>query len=129
MYPGGFGQLVEGWTKNMAAGAGATGPMRRAAVVMWVGAGIAATAMATGAVVGRRPRRHLAAYGLAAGQVAWMARRAGRFRWWAVAGFPGPLAFFVAVFASSVLATARGRVEWRGRSVAVGRRARRTAAT
>jgi 4,4'-diaponeurosporenoate glycosyltransferase len=121
MYPAGVGQLVEGWTKNMATGAGATSPARLAAVVVWVGAGVAATVVAFGAATGRRPPAGLLAYPLAAGQVAWMARRVGRFRWWAVAGFPGPLAFFLAVFARSVVATWRGKVRWRGRTIAVGR--------
>jgi hypothetical protein len=121
MYPGGLTQLVEGWTKNMAAGAGATAPARLAAVVAWVGAGVAAIILAGGALTGHRPPAGAAAYALFAGQLAWMARRVGRFRWWAVAGFPGPLAFFLSLFACSVVVTRRGRVRWRGRTIAVGR--------
>jgi 4,4'-diaponeurosporenoate glycosyltransferase len=45
----------------------------------------------------------------------------GTFRWWAVALYPIPLAFFVAVFLRSAALTALGRpVAWRGRRVPVG---------
>ena len=123
MYPAGVGQLIEGWTKNMAAGAGATSLARLVSVVVWIGSGVAATVLAALALAGHRPQIGTAAYGLTAIQLGWMARRAGRFRWWAIAGFPGPLAFFLGVFSRSVVAMARGKVTWRGRTIAVGRRA------
>jgi 4,4'-diaponeurosporenoate glycosyltransferase len=125
MYPRGLGQLVEGWTKNMAAGAGATAPLRLVAVVVWVGAGVAASILGLGALAGHRPLIGVTAYALAVAQLTWMTHRVGRFRWWAVAGFPGPLAFFLGLFARSVVAEARGTVSWRGRTIAVGRRAGR----
>ena len=57
---------------------------------------------------------------LAAVQVAVLARRIGRFAWWAAPGFPLLLAGFVALFVRSALHRAvRRTVSWHDRSVPV----------
>ncbi|HEX2186958.1 MAG TPA: glycosyltransferase, partial [Chloroflexota bacterium] len=122
MYGEGLGQLVEGWTKNFAAGAGSTRLLTLALVSAWI-AGSASAAWQVVAVLGReRPRRSpaAAAYLAFAVQLRWMLRRIGRFGWWPAVLYPLPLAFFNAVFARSLLQTyLRGRVRWRGRVVPV----------
>jgi 4,4'-diaponeurosporenoate glycosyltransferase len=113
MYPLGLGQLVEGWSKNMAQGArSATRPVVLVLTVLWI------VAMATAAV----PHGWLAsggAYAAVAAQLAVLERRVGRFSAWVWVLWPVALAFFVVVFAWSVVLTATGRpVRWRGRRVA-----------
>jgi 4,4'-diaponeurosporenoate glycosyltransferase len=123
MYPGGPGQLVEGWTKNLATGGAATPPLRLAAVALWVTAmllaalGLAGAGLAHGrAGVGAGPAAAAGgAYLLFAAQFHLLARRIGRFGW-AGALFPLPVLAFVALFArSAALTFGRGRVRWRGR--------------
>jgi 4,4'-diaponeurosporenoate glycosyltransferase len=116
MYPDGVGQLVEGWTKNLAAGATRVG-LAAAGAAAWVAACVGAV---VDLVLDPSP---LAAglYALAAFHVGWLGRRVGSFRWWSAALYPIPLAFFVAVFLRSAALTALGRpVAWRGRRVPVG---------
>lgn len=113
MYPRGLGQLVEGFSKNMATGAWRTRPLTLALVFAWVsGCIVASWSVRLGGVAGP------ALYAAYVTQLAWMARRIGRFGWWPVVLFPVPLAVFLVVFARSCLLTfVTGRVRWRGRTV------------
>lgn len=105
MYSGGFGQLVEGWTKNMAAGAGAAPVATAGLIFLWVTAALVAV---TG----------WWAFAAFAVQFVVHLRRVGRFSWWAPFVYPLLLAFFVALFVRSVAFTVvRRRVTWRGREV------------
>ena len=97
MYPEGPASLVEGWTKNLAAGAGsvatAAGPADRA-----VGRRRPPR--------GHRPRRRpgaatLFAYAVYVVQAAVLFRRAGRFGPLAAIAYPLPLLAFVALFVRS----------------------------
>ncbi len=118
MYPGGWRQMVDGWTKMLAAGAAATPAPLAAAVGLWVtGALIAGTS-------GLRPRaKALAWYGAWAAQMHWMMRRTGTFGLRTAAAFPAPLVAFVALFVRSALAAVTGQaIRWRGRPVPVSRR-------
>jgi 4,4'-diaponeurosporenoate glycosyltransferase len=109
MYPGGPAQLLEGWTKNVAAGAAAVRPFTSILIAAWITASLLAP-------------RHAWSYAAFAAQLAVLLARVGRFGWLTAALFPVPLAFFVAVFArSAFLLFVRRRVRWRGRDVAVGR--------
>lgn len=125
MYPAGIGQLVEGWSKNIALGAAATKPWAAAGAAVWVAAGASAAAaglvgLARWAAGGGVPWVGIAAWVLVAAHLAWVLRRLGRFRWWASVVFVVPLAAFVTIFArSAVLTLARRRVRWRGRSIPV----------
>jgi 4,4'-diaponeurosporenoate glycosyltransferase len=129
MYPGGSGQLVEGWTKNIAAGAGTAPPGPLQGTVLWVAAlalvAVGAVTGLAGWVAGGRafPPVAVAAWAVVALQLQWMLRRIGRFRWWTAVAFPLPLAAFVAVFARSLLVTLAHRpVTWRHRRIVAGRR-------
>ena len=130
-YPGGLGQLVAGWTKNIASGAADASPSATAAAVGWISAHHAVAVGAVlsllvgvtgwgGSLVAGSPLLWAVAYVAAALQLRWVLRRAGSFRWWAWAIFPVPLLAFDLVFARSlVLTVVRRSVSWRGREVAL----------
>jgi hypothetical protein len=129
MYPAGLRQLVEGWTKNIAAGAGSIGPLALVGSVGWVAACAAVASDGIGDVAewaggrGSAPAGALAAWAVVAAQLRWMLRRIGSFRWWAAAAFPVPLLAFLVIFArSSVLTVVRREVTWRDRRIALGAR-------
>ena len=106
MYPRGIAQMVEGFTKNFAAGARRTNPLVMGAVVFWLSGVIAA------------PFRGWLRYALYAGQLAFLLPKVGRFRWWVSAFYPAPLAVFLGVFVRSLVLLATGRpAKWKGRYV------------
>ncbi|MGH9065467.1 MAG: glycosyltransferase family 2 protein, partial [Acidimicrobiales bacterium] len=124
MYPDGLGQLVEGWTKNLASGADLTHPAVMALVVAWVSglvvAPVAAVRALRGGSGGRRPGPAVARYAAYALQVEWMLRRVGRFGRGTGLAYPAPLGAFLACFARSVWGSRRGgSVSWKGRAVRV----------
>jgi 4,4'-diaponeurosporenoate glycosyltransferase len=109
MYPGGVRQLVDGWSKNIAAGAGATRPLTMVLVVAWV------------SVLLQAPWLGPVVYGTCASQLAWMWARIGRFGVLTAVLFPVPLVAFVLIFLRSlVLTLIRRRVPWKGRQVPLG---------
>jgi 4,4'-diaponeurosporenoate glycosyltransferase len=127
MYPSGFGQLVEGWSKNLASGAGAVPRWRTALTVAWVTALGSATVDLVGALVaGTRPLAAAALlYAACCAQVAVLGRRLGTFGVRTALVYPVPLAAFVGLFARSTWRTFVHRsVVWRGRTLPVGERAR-----
>jgi 4,4'-diaponeurosporenoate glycosyltransferase len=119
MYPGGQRQLVEGWTKNFAIGAGSTPLLRLLAVVAWVAAVGTAAALVVDALRGRaEPAVAAAAFAATVAQVAVLFRAVGGFGPVSAALFPLHLVGFVAVFARSIWCTVvRRQVRWRGRTV------------
>ena len=133
MYPGGLAQLVEGWSKNFASGAGAARRTTLALVSLWISGCVSAAWYLGSSLLGRGavgPAAAAALYAAYAGQLAWMLARVGRFGAATPLLFPLPLAFFLAVFARSlVLTNVRGEVRWRGRMVPTGRRARHAGRT
>ncbi|MCY4727406.1 glycosyltransferase [Nocardioides sp. STR2] len=132
-YPGGLGQLVAGWTKNIASGAADAAPSATAATVAWISAHHAVAVGAVlsllvaltgrgGSLVAGSPLLWAAAYVAVALQLRWLLRRAGSFRWWAWSLFPVPLLAFDLVFARSLaLTVVRRSVPWRGRDVSLAR--------
>jgi 4,4'-diaponeurosporenoate glycosyltransferase len=121
MYPEGPGQLVEGWSKNMASGSAHIGRLRMLATVVWVsGAVVAAvdslqwvtaTGTAPWTIAGAMWLLFVAQFGV-------MLRQLGNFGWWPVVVFAIPLLVFVFVFFNSLwLTVVRRQVRWRGRSV------------
>lgn len=130
-YPGGPGQLVAGWTKNIASGAADAAPSATAATVAWISAHHAVAVGAVlsllvalsgrgGSLVAGSPLLWAVAYVALALQLRWVLRRAGSFRWWAWTLFPVPLLAFDLVFARSLaLTVVRRSVPWRGRDVSL----------
>jgi 4,4'-diaponeurosporenoate glycosyltransferase len=118
MYPNSWLELIEGWTKGFASGAGQTPPAILWLVIAWTsGLMLAPLAMALDGF--RWPG--LVAYALCATQVGWLLRKAGSFRWVTALLYPVPLVFFFAVFGRSVSRAARKQtVEWKGRKIRAG---------
>lgn len=114
MYGAGPTALIEGWSKNIAAGATRAPRLGSIGVALWVtGLGLPLVAVITAPVVA------LVAYLAFTAQCFILFRRVGRF------GAAAPLhpvlaALFVAIFLRSVvLVVVLGRVPWRGRSIPV----------
>lgn len=122
MYPTGLRDLVDGWTKNVATGAGSVAPLRSVGVAAWITALLTVTHHTIGAIAAGRPMWTaviwIALYALAAGCVGRLFRRVGDFRWWVAAAFPIVVGFFVVVFLRSVWRThGRRQVVWRDRVI------------
>ena len=113
MYPGGLGELVAGWVKGFASGAGQTPRGTLCLMVAWMSALIT---VPFGCLTGGEPLAFGLLYGLCAAQVAWFGRRVGAFRWYAALLYPVPLGFFFVVFALSFLRAGK-LVTWKGREI------------
>jgi 4,4'-diaponeurosporenoate glycosyltransferase len=107
MHPGGWREMVRGWTRSMVLGA-AVGPW-------WAVLGVAAwvTSLAGGLFA------TLLAYPLSAVQVWVLGRRAGTFRWWAPLVYPVLVVAFVVMVVRAMVLRVVGRgIVWKGRDVA-----------
>ena len=113
MYPNGLRELIAGWTKGFASGAGQTPRGTMFLIVTWM---IGLMLAPLGGLVTGDWLRWGAAYLLCAAQVGWFSRQAGAFRWFSAVLYPVPLIFFFAVFAWSVLRSGK-RVQWKGREI------------
>lgn len=109
MYPNGIGELVEGWTKGFASGAGRTSRPMLLLIVAWL----------TGMILPTGLLAHPAWAGLLylgfAAQLGLLFRQVGAFRWYSALLYPVPLAFYLIVFALSAVRFG-GMVKWKGRS-------------
>ena len=117
MYPDGLRSLVEGWTKNLAGGAGRVAPLALLGSVLWV-----AALMSVAFDAATEPTLAVAvAWAGLTGQLWWMLRRLGSFHWLTAVAFPIPLLAFVALFSrSAAVKLARRPVRWRGRTIEAG---------
>jgi 4,4'-diaponeurosporenoate glycosyltransferase len=123
MYPEGFANLVEGWTKNFASGAGRTHPLVMLMIVFWIGGAFSSTALlvyvillgnaawiATSAIL-------YLAYML---QMLWLAWRAGNFYPLCLIIYPILHLFFIGLFVWSLFQTkVLHLVNWRGRRIKI----------
>jgi 4,4'-diaponeurosporenoate glycosyltransferase len=115
MYPQGWRDVVDGWTKGFASGAGQTPLPILLLVVAWMSGLMTAPIRLA---LGSQPLLWLTVYAFCAAQVAWLLRRVGTFHWGAALLYPAPLIFFFVVFARSVsLAWKRKTVAWKGRQI------------
>lgn len=126
MYPHGPGQLIEGWSKNMASGSASIGLVRLVATVLWVCGAVGSSvelvqwALGTGSAGSLWVGLLWAAYAL---QFGVMLRQLGNFGVWPAVAYPLPFAAFVVVFFDSLwLTVVRRRVRWRGRTVPLPKR-------
>jgi 4,4'-diaponeurosporenoate glycosyltransferase len=113
MYPGGLGDLVEGWTKGFASGAGQTPPLTLLHVVLWM---IGLMTAPLGLLMTGDWLCWGGAYVLCAAQVGGFGRKLGRFHWLTSLLYPLPLLFFFGVFARSALRSGK-QVSWKGREI------------
>lgn len=120
MYPEGFAQLVEGWSKNFASGAGAIAPWRLPLVALWITAVLSSVRYAFDAAVGPTAEAGigLMVYLLVVLQLWVMLRQVGTFGITTAVAYPLAFAGFVLVFARSAwLSVVRREVRWRGRPI------------
>ncbi|MDP3850635.1 MAG: glycosyltransferase family 2 protein [Luteolibacter sp.] len=113
MYPEGFRDMIQGWTKGFAAGAGGTSRGTLMLVIAWmIGLMIAPLA---GCITG-----DWLTWGIACGscslQVVWIGRKLGSFGWWLMLLYPLPLLFFFGLFGWSAIRSGR-KVTWKGREI------------
>ena len=113
MYPESWRQLVEGWTKGFASGAGQTPPPLLRLIIIWLG-GIFFAPIAI--FTQGNPWWWLAVYALCAAQTGWLLRRAGTFHRLVPVFYPLFVLFFFAVFARSVFRSGKS-VNWKGREI------------
>lgn len=116
MYPNGLHELIVGWTKGFAAGAGQT---PRGVLLLVIGWMIGLMFAPLGCLITGGSWAWSAAYLLCAAQVYWGSRQIGAFRWWAALVYPVPLVFFFAVFACSARRAGK-QVSWKGRTIHAG---------
>ncbi|MDX1680896.1 MAG: glycosyltransferase [Akkermansiaceae bacterium] len=110
MYPDGMGQVIEGWTKGFASGAGNTPPAVMAVIVLWmIGLMIAAISLAVFPGLAM-----LILYLAFAMQVAILGRKVGAFPPMLGLIYPLPLLFFFGLYARSALKSGQ-KVTWKGR--------------
>ena len=120
MYPGGFGELLEGWSKGFGTGAAAIRPLFLALTVAWVWGCFGTLFGLFRAFADPRGTLPLALlfYLLYVLQLRWILARIGRFRVWTVVLYPLPLCFFaLTMLRSLILIHVLGRVSWRGRVI------------
>ena len=113
MYPNGLQELIEGWTKGFASGAGQTPRGTLLLIVAWM---IGLMLAPLGLLVTHDWLWWGAAYLLCAAQVEWFSRKVGTFRWISALLYPVPLMFFFAVFAWSAARSGK-LVSWKGRKI------------
>ena len=115
MYPHGWRELVDGWTKGFASGAGQTPLPILLLVIAWM---IGLMTAPLGLAFAGQPLLWLAAYGLCAAQVAWLLRRVGTFHWSTALFYPVPLIFYFVVFTRSMQRSRHKQtVAWKGRHI------------
>jgi 4,4'-diaponeurosporenoate glycosyltransferase len=113
MYPGGLRELMAGWTKGFASGAGHTPAATLLVIVAWmIGLMLAPLAWCLGG--GWWPLG--AAYGLCVAQVRWFSVKVGSFGWLSAILYPVPLVFFLFLFAWSASRSGKP-VQWKGREI------------
>lgn len=133
MYPDGPAQLLEGWSKNIATGAGSVGIPRLLLVGFWVTTVLVSVQLlleaSLGQVLGSGDApvpQALLVFVLFAIQLATMLRQLGNFTAISAACYQVLFGVFLLVFVHSMYLTlVRRKVVWRGRTVALPPAARR----
>lgn len=113
MYPEGIGNVIKGWMKGFASGAGLTPNRRMIAIVIWL-SGLMVPLVCLGLSVSLASILILYVAGVA--QVAFFSRAVGRFSFTAATLYPLPLLFFFWIFAQSGRRGGKP-LEWKGRTI------------
>ena len=123
MYPGGFIEMVRGWSKGFGSGAKSTSIPILIMVIAWIVGSIFPLNLFADGLSPFNPNIVLigAAFYLAfITQIYWMSYRIGNFSIWASVFYPIPLTFFVIVFFYSLILTIfRKKVTWKDREVKI----------
>lgn len=114
MYPDGFINLINGWTKAFSSGADRTKSSTLMQIILWINAGFISTIM----LVYQPNILTISFYLLFAIQFYWMLTRIGSFKIITALLFPFHVLFFSIVFARSVYYKKTGKkINWKQRSV------------
>ncbi|MFW6254226.1 MAG: glycosyltransferase family 2 protein [Chitinivibrionales bacterium] len=120
MYPQGFHQLLEGWTKSMATGAADTNTFVRIIITLWISAGLLAAGLLI-RVPGADRLQVFAggcSYAAFVAQMWWMLRRVGNFSFFTALLYPIQIFFFTIIFIRSfVLSNILHKLTWKGREI------------
>ena len=121
MYPEGLGQMIQGWSKSFASGAGQTPPGIMLPIILWI-SGMLVTPLFLIFAVVRMDIISIylwaTAYILFFLQLYWHLWRIGRFKWYTSLMFPVPLILFFLLFSrSSSLMNKKRQVVWKGRVI------------
>lgn len=125
MYPHSFRELMTGWVKSIALGAGATSLWRLILIVIWItaligGAITAAESIVIPASAAVSPLAAAAVYLLSAGSLGRGLRCAGSFGRLTQLLYPAYLLFFLVLFAYALFRSyIMRKVNWKGRSIDV----------
>lgn len=117
MFPEGFAQLYESWTKAFADGAGGTDVIVLALAILWLAS---MSSILIFLVVGGATLFPYAAlcYLIFASQMFFFARQIGSYRLFTSLAYPVPLLFFFALFGGALVRKQRKeKSAWRGRQV------------
>jgi 4,4'-diaponeurosporenoate glycosyltransferase len=113
MYPNGLRELIGGWTKAFASGAGHTPAGRLCLIILWM---IGLVMAFSGWLRSGDWLQWGGLYLLCAAQVWFFGRKVGAFRWYSSLLYPVPLLFFFLVFARSAMRSGKS-VQWKGRQI------------
>jgi 4,4'-diaponeurosporenoate glycosyltransferase len=121
MYPGGFMEMIKGWSKGFGTGAKSTSIPILIMVIAWiVGAIFPLNLFADGfsPFIPNTIFIGIAFYLGFIAQIYWMSYRIGNFSIWASVFYPIALAFFIIIFFYSLILTIfRKRVVWKNREI------------
>lgn len=123
MYPGGMRHLVEGWTKNFAAGAGKSSPILLLVTFGWIAAALSAPInIVKGLSSGNSHLLEASGvlYAIFSLQIHYFLSKLGNFGISTAVFYPAHLLFFICVFFRSLIYTGLlGYVYWRGRKISL----------
>lgn len=120
MYSAGFKSVMNGWTKSFAQGAKGTPFPLLFGIILWCSGALGTARHWMVSIISGDLFRILfltVLYLLYVGQIAWMLRKAGQFRFLTSLLFPVPFVFFVWVFLRSLLYPWIKRPQWKGRTL------------
>jgi 4,4'-diaponeurosporenoate glycosyltransferase len=121
MYPGGFIEMIQGWSKSFSSGAKATSIPVLVMVIVWIVGAIFPLNLFADSLSPFIPGiffTGIAFYAAFTAQIYWMSYRIGNFSIWASVLYPLQLAFFILVFFYSLILTIfRRRVTWKDREI------------
>jgi 4,4'-diaponeurosporenoate glycosyltransferase len=117
MFPEGFRQMSDSWTKAFIHGAAASSGPILVSAILWISA-LWSTALLLLAPHNYGRNSLALVYILLALQLAWFARRLGSYGLFTCLFYPLPLAYYCVVFGRSAIRRMLGRkTDWRGRDV------------
>ncbi len=117
MFPEGFRQMSDSWTKAFVHGAAASGGFILASAIIWISA-LWSTVLLLIAPHDYGRNSLAIVYILLALQLAWFARRLGNYGFFTCLLYPLPLTYYCVVFGRSAIRRMWGRkTAWRGREI------------